>query len=913
MSGSGQKRALKKQHSELRQLELLLDLAAVISQAKEPGEVYHAAAHGLVDSLSADRAAVRIFDPDDVLRFKASVGLSEEFRSAVIGHTPWRRGAVDAQPIAVFDVLQDASLSAYRQAFAKEGIRAIAFIPLMAKGGLIGKFVLYYNAPHEFQPEEIRVAEAIATHVSRAWERQQGDQALRDSEQRLLLAQTAAHVGVWDCDLRTNVTRISAEYARLHGLASDHPPLTNEEWLSLVHPDDRGRLKARLEESIEETHFWDHEFRVVWPDGSVHWLLGKGEVFLDESDQPVRMAGVTLDITERRHAEEKFSRLLESAPDAMVVMNEDGELVLVNAQVEKLFGYRRDELLGQKIEILMPERFRSRHSGYRKDYFAQPKVRPMGSGQELRGLRKDGTEFSVEISLAPLKTDDELLVSGAIRDVTERKRTEEALRETEERFHRVFEEGPLGLALVGKDFRFVKVNRALCQLLGYSEASLQQMSFADITHQDDLLADIELAERLFRREVPFYTLQKRYIKKNGESTWINLTASLVHDEKGEPIYGLAMIEDIAERKRAEDALRESQRHLVSIYNAVEDIIFHLAVEPEGLFRFVSVNAAFLRVTGLSQEMVVGKTVNEVLPEPTLMMVLGKYRQAIEEKTVVRWEETSDYPAGRLTGEVSVAPVLDDTGTCTHLVGSVHDITEVKRAQEIEARLASDLEHSRDEIRALAASLMKAQEDERRRISRELHDQICHQLAAVAVEIGELAVSPLPPEKSRVHFEAIRARVLETSQEAHHIAYQMHAAILEDLGLAASLKDLCRQFSERHPKIAASFKYSGPRASIPSEVASCLYRIGQESLQNVAKHSGAKNVSVRVGLKKGAVVLKIKDDGAGFNRRAVKGRGGLGLIGMEERARLVNGKLTITTQLGHGTRITLGVPLPVDNL
>jgi len=246
----------------------------------------------------------------------------------------------------------------------------------------------------------------------------------------------------------------------------------------------------------------------------------------------------------------------------------------------------------------------------------------------------------------------------------------------------------------------------------------------------------------------------------------------------------------------------------------------------------------------------------------------------------------------------VVPEFAADGSVQSVLIIGRDITERKRLETIAETQAA-------EFRALAARLLTVAEEERRRVSRELHDNLVQQLASLAFDVGGL-VAEIPVSQSRQNPPAGAASArCQSIRGGQPYRLQMHPSMIDDLGLVISLKALCDEFAVEQ-NIIVDFKDQSLPRSIPQEVASGLYRIAQESLQNIVRHADAKHVTVQLVTRGQELRLSIEDDGVGFDPMAVKGKGGLGLVSMEERARLLGAKLTIQSKPAHGTRVAVVV-------
>jgi len=326
-------------HGRLNEMRSVYSLSQAVGRAATMQEIYEAALDALVGVLGADRASILLFDRSGVMRFKAWRGLTEEYRQAVEGHSPWSIHESDPKAFGIEDVATDESLGALKQTILSQGIRALGFIPLMYEGRLLGKVMVYFDRPRHYAQEEWEIIQTIANQIAFAIARRSANITIEQAHERLRLALAAGSMGTWTREL-TGPDKVewSPELEAIFGLSPGEFGGTEEAFLQYVHPDDRALISTAVQNAIENHTDYEIEFRFTPKNGGVRWMIGRGRATYNSSGVPIRLAGVGIDVTARRRAEEAFRFLAAASRELSAPIDSENTLRKVANVAVPLFA-----------------------------------------------------------------------------------------------------------------------------------------------------------------------------------------------------------------------------------------------------------------------------------------------------------------------------------------------------------------------------------------------------------------------------------------------------------------------------------------------------------------------------------------------------------------------------------------------
>jgi PAS domain S-box-containing protein len=495
-----------------------------------------------------------------------------------------------------------------------------------------------------------------------AIEHRRVQEALIESEERYKNLFENIPVGIYRTTPDGRILMANPALVRMLGcfsfdeLASHN--LENSEGFGPTYP--RGQFRELIEREGEVRGL---ESAWMRRDKSVIFVRENARASRGEDGTVLYYEGTVEDITERRRAEERFHLAVESAPNAIVMVNHGGRIILINSQTERLFGYKREELIGQSVEILVPERFRTRHSQYRTGFYADPQTRPMGAGRDLFAIRKDGSEFPVEIGLNPIRTEEGVVVLGVIVDITERKRMESKLQQ----MSKVFMDSADPIIIEDLEGKIVSINPEAEQTYSWRREELVGHSIKTIIPPERYEQTDKLIEQCKKGE-EIRNVETLRWNKSGEIRIILNTLSLLTNETGEPVGIASIAKDITERKRAEEALRESEEKLQAIINNTTDAI--LVYDEQGRVITINREAERLFCGNGKREL---KSIWGIIPPEDKVNFSDKLKSVKEGRKLLDYE-TERLIENRERISVSVSLVYVDEGR-GRFIETIRDIRE----------------------------------------------------------------------------------------------------------------------------------------------------------------------------------------------------------------------------------------------
>ncbi len=417
-------------------------------------------------------------------------------------------------------------------------------------GTVIGVEITSHALTFAGQKTELVLAHDITEQL-------QAKRALEESEERWQLALRGNNDGIWDWNPKTNKVFFSSRWKEMLGYADEDIGDSVDEWTSRVHPDDLDWVMSSIQDHFQQkTPFYIAEHRLRCKDGNYKWILDRGQALWDDQGHVLRMAGSHTDVTDRHNMEEDlrdseatFRAFLEAASEAIIVTNNDGNIVVFNTKAQEIFGYTSEEALGHTVEFLLPERFRTDHVHHRHHYRHEPMNRPMKVSKELQALRKDGSIFPIEAGLGTVDTQHGRFVITFITDITEQKQAQDEL-------DRFFSLSLEPLCIAGFDGYFKRLNPAFETILGYPTEQILSTPILNWVHSGDRQRTQQELEQLLQGSTTI-KFQNRYQCQDGSYKWLSWSAIPVLSEQ--LIYAAAR--DITQQKHVEEQIRQLNAEL----------------------------------------------------------------------------------------------------------------------------------------------------------------------------------------------------------------------------------------------------------------------------------------------------------------------------------------------------------------
>jgi len=580
-----------------------------------------------------------------------------------------------------------------------------------------------------------------------------------------------------------------------------------------------------------------------------------------------------------------FRDVFNASPIAIAVENLDGQPLFVNPAFCEFLGFSEEELHTKHcVDFSPPEDAKA-------DWILFQQLR---SGKidhyqlEKRYFRRDGSLIWGSLNISRLNSHPSPLVIAMVQDITAKKAAEEALRGSEEHLRLAQQAARIGTFERNVRMGPLSWSPEMESIYGLAPGSFggTKAAFENLIHPDDLVRVKELNESALKTGRPT-TGEWRVVWPDGSVHWISGRWQVFANEFGEPMRVAGVNMDVTERKQAEDALRESEEKFRSVFRDAG--VGMVIVSLEG--RYLAANNTFCDLLGYTEEEIREKTVESITLPQDWPAFSKRLQETLTNGNSFQWfEKRCLHKSGQIVHTQSSASLIRGSdGAPRYFVGEVLDITKRKQAE--------------DALAGMTRKLIEAQEQERARIGRELHDDINQRLAMVAVQLESLEGDPSEVQR---RVQQLRKEVTEISDDVQALSHELHSSKLEYLGAVAGIRGLCKEFGDRHG-MKVNFK-PDVASPIPTDIAVTLFRVLQEALHNAAKHSGAKQVGVQLEEHSNEIHLTISDDGKGFEMDTAKQGRGLGLASMEERVRLVKGTLAIDSKLMAGTSIRARVPV-----